>query len=293
MTPQAIVGLALKVSIMLTVFGFGLQATRDDLLYVVRRPGLMARSLVAMFVIMPIVAIMLTSVFHFQLPVVIALIALAISPVPPLLPRKIGKAGGVAPYGLGLMVTAATISILYIPLAAYLIGTYFNKPFDMAPGAVAKLILMSVLLPIAAGMALQNVAPALAERIAKPVGLFAKIFLLVGFLAVIVFALPKSFVLIGNGTLVALIVFIVIGLLVGHFLGGPGPEEQITLSLSTACRHPALAIALAAANVPEEHNVFSAILLYLVLNAIITSAYMFWRRRKIKAAEKTHTQLAV
>jgi bile acid:Na+ symporter, BASS family len=293
MTPQQIVGLALKVSIMLTVFGFGLQATGDDLLYVVRRPGLMARSLVAMFVIMPIVAIMLTSAFHFQLPVMIALIALAISPVPPLLPRKIGKAGGVASYGLGLMATAAAISILYIPLAAHLIGDYFHKPFDMGPMSVAKLILMSVFLPLVAGMVFERIAPALANRIAKPVGLFAKLLLMGGFLAVLVFALPKSFVLLGNGTVAALIVFIVIGLLVGHFLGGPDPDEQITLSLSTACRHPALAIALAAANIPEEHDVFSAILLYLVLNAIITSAYVFWRRRKIKASEQAHTQLAV
>ena len=107
MTPQEMVGLALKVSILrLTVFGFGLQATRDDLLYV-RRPGLMARSLVAMFVIMPLVAIAFrypSSISSFQS--LIALIALSISPVPPLLPRKIREGGGVAPYGLGLMVTA-------------------------------------------------------------------------------------------------------------------------------------------------------------------------------------------
>ena len=263
MTPQEMVGLALKVSILLTVFGFGLQATRDDLLYVLRRPGLMARSLVAMFVIMPLVAIALTSVFHFQLPVMIALIALSISPVPPLLPRKIGKAGGVAPYGLGLMVTAATLSILYIPLAVRLIGNYFHESFAMGPMAVAKLILMSVLLPIAAGILFQRLLPALAERIAKPVGLFAKIMLMAGLLVTLVFALPKSLALIGNGTIVALIAFIIVGLLVGHLLGGPGPEEQITPSLSTACRHPALAIALAAANIPNEHNVFSAILLYL------------------------------
>jgi bile acid:Na+ symporter, BASS family len=295
MTPQELVGLALKVSITLTVFGFGLQATRDDLLYVLRRPGLLARSLVAMFVIMPVVAILLTTIFHFQLPVMIALIALSISPVPPVLPRKIGKAGGVAPYGLGLMVTAATLSILFIPLAVHLIGEYFHKPFAMGPGAVAKLILVSVLLPIAAGMVFQRALPALAKRIAKPVGLIAKILLIVGLLAILVFALPKSFALIGNGTpLVVLIAFIVIGLLVGHLLGGPGPEEQITLSLSTACRHPALAIALAAANLPNEHNVFSAILLYLVLSAIITSAYMFWRRRKIKdSPEHAHTQVTV
>jgi hypothetical protein len=76
----------------------------------------------------------------------IALVALAISPVPPALPRKVNKAGGVAPYGLGLMVTVATLSILYVPLAVNFIGAYFHKPFAMGPGAVAKLIGLSVLL---------------------------------------------------------------------------------------------------------------------------------------------------
>ena len=130
----------------------------------------------------------------------------------------------------------------------------------------------------------------MAERIAKPVGLFAKIMLMAGLLVTLVFALPKSLALIGNGTIVALIAFIIVGLLVGHLLGGPGPEEQITLSLSTACRHPALAIALAAANIPNEHNVFSAILLYLVLNAVITAAYMFWRRRRSKSQRSTRSK---
>lgn len=293
MNPQQIVGLALKVSIMLTVFGFGLEATRGDLLYVIRRPALMVRSLVAMFVVMPLVALALTTIFHFQIPVMIALIALAISPVPPLLPRKIGKAGGVSPYGLGLTATAATFSILFIPLAAHLIGVYFHKPFDMGAVAVAKLVFMSVLLPILAGMAFQRVLPELAKRIAKPVGLFAKIVLMLGFVAILVFALPKSFALIGNGTLAAILVFILVGLVAGHLLGGPGDEERITLSLTTACRHPGVAAALAAANVPNQRNVFSAILLYLVLSAIITGAYVFWRRRSAKASsEQADPQVA-
>jgi BASS family bile acid:Na+ symporter len=281
MTPQEVLGLSIKVSIMLTVFGFGLQATRDDLLYLLRRPGLMTRSLVAMFVIMPIVAVLLTSAFNFQLPVEIALIVLSISPVPPLLPRKIGKAGGVAPYGLGLMVTAATLSILYIPLAANLIGNYFHKPFGMGSGAVAKLVLTTILLPIAAGVVLQRVAPRFAERIAKPVQRVARILLMLGLVAILVFALPKSLSLIGNGTLLALAAFVVVGLVVGHLLGGPDHDSRLVLSLSTACRHPAIAISIATANVPRERAVLSAIVLYLLLNSAITAAYVFWRRRKI------------
>jgi bile acid:Na+ symporter, BASS family len=282
MNPQEIVGLALQASIVLTLFGFGLEATRDDLLYVLRRPRVLVRSLVAMFVIMPLFAVLLTTVFHFQRPVAIALIALAISPVPPLLPRKVTKAGGLAPYGLGLMVTAGSLSILFIPLAVEVIGRYLHKPFAMGPGAVAKLIVLSVLLPLAAGMVFQRVAPDVAARIAKPAGLVAKILLMVCLVAILIFAFPKSLSLIGDGTLLALISFIVVGLIVGHLLGGPGPDERVTLALSTACRHPALALAIAAANIPQERNVVSAILLYLVLNALLTIPYISWQRRKIE-----------
>ena len=51
--------LALQVSVACTVFGFGLKMTVHDLLYLVRRPGLLARSLLAMFVVMPVVAVLL------------------------------------------------------------------------------------------------------------------------------------------------------------------------------------------------------------------------------------------
>lgn len=282
MTPQEIVGIAIKSSIVLTVLGFGLEATRDDLLYVLRRPSLLVRSLVAMFIIMPLFALLLTSVFHFQLPVMIALIALSITPIPPALPRKIGKAGGVTPYGLGLMVTAATLSILFVPVAAHLIGDYFHKPFDMAPMDVAKLIGVTVLAPIALGVLFQRILPAFAKSIQKYVGLIAKILLLLCLVAILIFVFPKSLSLIGNGTLVAILAFIVVGLVVGHLLGGPEPESRVTLSLATACRHPGLALALAAANMPDEHNVLSAVLLYLLLNALITGFYLYWRRRHPK-----------
>ena len=134
MNTQEIVVLALRVSIKLTVFGFGLEGSIGDLLYLLRRPRLLVLSLTAMFVIMPLFAIFLTRVVHFNPAVVIALIALSISPVPPLLPRKMTKAGGIAPYGLGLMVMAATLAILYIPLASDLIGRYFDRDFGMSPG---------------------------------------------------------------------------------------------------------------------------------------------------------------
>lgn len=282
MTPQAIVGLALKASIMLTLFCFGLEATREDTLYLLRRPRVLMLSLAAMFLVMPVIAILLTSLAPFDRAVVIALVALSISPVPPLLPRKVTKAGGVAPYGLGLMVTAACFSIAYIPLAAYLIGRYFNRPFAMGSGAVANLVAVSVLAPLAAGMVFRHFAPTAAGRMAKPLLRIAEIVLLCGVLSILVFALPSVLSLIGNGTILVIAAFVAVGVTVGHFFGGPGPDERVTLALSTAYRHPALAIAIARANFPGERRVFSAILLYALLNTLLTIPYVAWQRKKVR-----------
>ncbi|MCU1532547.1 MAG: hypothetical protein JWO49_2118, partial [Arthrobacter sp.] len=48
MDPAELVKLALQVSIMLTVFGFGLGATVEDVLYLVRHPRMLVISLVSM-----------------------------------------------------------------------------------------------------------------------------------------------------------------------------------------------------------------------------------------------------
>jgi len=53
-----------------------------------------------------------------------------------------------------------------------------------------------------------------------------------------------------------------------------------SLALSTASRHPALALAIAGVNVPDERRVIYAILLYLVVSALITIPYVAWQRRK-------------
>ncbi len=78
------------------------------------------------------------------------------------------------------MVTAATLSIAVVPLATYLLGKYFNRPFAMGPAAVAKLILPTVLLPVAAGMLVRKFLPAIAHRIASPVAHIAGICLIAG-----------------------------------------------------------------------------------------------------------------
>ena len=90
---------AFGLSLAVLVFGSGLSARFADVTALLRRPGLLARSLVAVLVVAPVLAVALVRVFDLNREVAIALVALAVSPLPPLLPNRGEKAGGRADYG--------------------------------------------------------------------------------------------------------------------------------------------------------------------------------------------------
>jgi bile acid:Na+ symporter, BASS family len=280
---KQLVILAAQLSIMVTVFGFGLKATTDDLLYLVRRPRLLTRSLVAMFVVMPVVALVLVRLFNFRLTVEIALIALAISPVPPILPQRQTMAGGHSAYAIGLMAILALLAVVISPLTIQILGWIFNRSLAIAPGAVARLAMMSVLAPLAAGMIVRVVAPKVAASVETPVARMAKVLVPLVVLVLFVAAAPAMWALLGDGTLIAMILFQAIAFAAGHLLGGPDPDHSIVLALSTAIRHPAIALTIAAANFPEQR--FGAtILLYVIVGAFAATPYLAWQRRQMRAA---------
>ena len=277
--------LVLNVSILLTVFTLGLQTSIDDVLSLLRRPSLLLRSLLAMSVVMPLVALALDAAFKFRPAVEIALVALALSPVPPVLPKKELKAGGSSSYGFGLLVIAGLFAIVFVPLALEVVERVFSVPLQLSPGQVAQIILLTVLAPLGLGVLFKSVAPTLAERIARPLSLVATVLLLAGALPILFTKWPAMISLIGNGTLAAIVVFILVGLTAGHLLGGPDPADRTVLALSTASRHPGVALAIVSANFPQAKLVLPAVLLYLIMGAILTIPYLKWRKSKTQVLD--------
>jgi BASS family bile acid:Na+ symporter len=276
---KQLVLLVLQVAIFATVFGFGLQAKLEDLTYVLRRPGLLLRSLLAMFVVMPILVVILVKVFEFRMPVEVILVVLAISPIPPLLPNRERKAGGLPSYGLGLMLVLGVAAIVLTPLLVEVMARVFDRPVTMSPGAIARIVVVMILVPLIAGMIVRALIPRVAAWLQNPVRWAAMGLLVLGVLAVLAGSWSAIWAATGGGTLLAVFAFIVVGLAVGHVLGGPDPEHAAVLALSTACRHPAIALAVASANYPNE-RFGGIILLYLLVSVIAAIPYVKWQRQR-------------
>ncbi|WP_137146876.1 bile acid:sodium symporter family protein [Mycolicibacterium sp. CR10] len=274
-----LVVVAFQISLFVIVFGYGLRAEFDDLLYLFRRPALLARSLIAVLIAMPAVAVALARSFDFVPTVSIALVALAISPLPPLLPSREAKAGGGERYGLGLMVVLAVLSIAWVPLSVQLIGLAFDRTYVVSAGDIAVVTSTSILLPLLIGMVTRRVATHFAVKISAIVEKAGKVLMPVAAVVLLIAVAPDVWRLVGDGTLLAITVFVVTGFAVGHLLGGPEPEHAAVLAFSAACRHPGTALAVAAANYPDE-NLRAAVLIYLAVNIVLGLSYAFWQRRR-------------
>ena len=276
--------LALQASIFALVFALGLSVGMKEATWALRHPRELARVVLAMFVIMPLVAAAMAALLDLNPAVKLALVALALSPLPPLLPNKGIKAGGETSHAVGLLVAAALLAVVVTPVGFAILAERFGLDVAVPTGRVVRVVIFSVLLPLVAGITIHQVAPGLASRLAGPIGKVASLFLVLSFVPILLTTAPAMWSLIGGGTVASLAAFIVVGLAVGHYLTGGREEDRTVLALSTATRHPGVAIALsgavaAATARPEARLAAPAILLYLVLGAVMSAVYLRIRRK--------------
>lgn len=270
--------LALKASIALSVFGLGLKATFMDVTFLLRQPWLLLKSLLAMNVVLPLLVAVLVSLFDLNPAVKTALVLLAVSPVPPVLPKKQFKLGAPESYVYGLLAASALFAIVLVPLTVELLGKALGREVSMPMAAVAKIVLATVLLPLAAGVLVHRLAPSFARQIEPFISGLASVLLAIGLVFILIGMWSGIAALVGDGTLVALAVMTLLGLLVGHLLGGPDPDDRSALALACASRHPGVALAIAEINAPGHKSVTTAVLLYLLVSAVVSIPYTIWRK---------------
>ena len=273
---QQLVIWAFQLSIVATAFGFGLSATTEDLRDLIRQPRRLARCLLTIFIIVPVVAVVLAHAFDFPHAAEVAMIALAISPLAALIPRSLINIGSKP--SVALMAAVAPLSIVIVPLLAVLIGRYLGRPFVVSPLRVAGVVAATVLLPLVAGMAVRAVRPALADRIELPAALIGTVVLRLATLALLVTNLHATWELIANGTVIAIAVLVVVGLAAGHLLAGSDADGGTGLALASGFRHPAVALAITALS--SSQYFAGAIVLYLLLGDIFGLLYTIWRRSR-------------
>jgi BASS family bile acid:Na+ symporter len=288
MTLAEAIPLLISLSIFLMVTTLGLKADLRDATYLLRRPGLLLRSVLSMNIVMVVLAAAMVSLFDLSFATKVAIMVIAISPVPPMLPNKQVKSGGDGSYAVGLLVAQIVLAIVLIPITIALLARYFGLPLQMPVARLLPIVVVSVIAPLLLGMVVQRLAPAFAARLVRPLSISATVLLVVAALPVLFKASDAIWHLVGHGGLAVLLAFAVVGVVVGHMLGGPDPRDRTVLALATSARHPGMALTIASLNFPEHKlEVLAVIACHLVISAAVAAYYDFRIRSGGKSLSPT------
>ncbi|MCJ1959329.1 hypothetical protein [Novosphingobium mangrovi (ex Hu et al. 2023)] len=262
--------LALAFSIMLMVFALALRARVADLGYMVVhwREGLGA--LAAMYLVVPAVAIVLAGWLDISPDVKVALVAIAFSPLPPILPAKQLKMGASAGYATGLLVMATLASILIapwgMPVAAALLKAHAHS---LTPMSVAAPLLVTVLIPLVLGLIARPLLGPHVDKVGGKASRAGTILLLLGVVGLSAGLIPAISHVVGQGTLLVLALAVVAGVLAGYMLGGKEVGNRKALALAAASRHPGAAIAIATHSFPHAAQAPAAIALAAIVSGLV------------------------
>ena len=173
--------------------------------------------------------------------------------------------------------SSAAITLLAWP-AVTRVKTECSRGVRVRPLEVGGQVFVAQLLPLATGMGVRLLRPALADRIAGPLGKGA----LALMLALVVLVLVDGWRALtepGWWPTLAIVLLTVGALLAGHLLGGPEPATRTILAVASAARYPALCFLVIALNYPRM-GVEGVVITYWLLAALARMPYIAWRRRQ-------------
>jgi predicted Na+-dependent transporter len=265
---------------MALIFAIGLGSKASDVAYLLQRPGLLWRSVLAMYVLVPLVSLALVALLPLGPIAKVALLLLAASAGAPLLPKKLGKIGNEA-YVLSLVVLSSLLAIVVAPAWTGLLGRLSGTSLGISPMQMAALLGKGFLAPLAAGMVLRALFPGASQRGSEWLLRIAGVVVAVTAL-VLVIAQLKILLQVKWEGFAALAGLLASGLTIGHWLGGPDPDDRTALALFCATRH--LGITVLVVTAISSRALGAVIVTYIVTSIAITMPYLKWRERASRSA---------
>lgn len=268
--------ITLQIAVAILIFATGLSATREDYYSVWQQPHLLGRALLALYVLMPALAISMALSFDLPRETQMALLFLSVSAGTPLLPKKVLVFGSGASYAFGLAVATTLAAVVTVPVSLELIQPLLPEGMKVKLWEVVLTILRTLIGPLLAGLLFRTLWPVWADRLGEP--LLRGAGMVLGLGAVSIIAVHwRDILTIGLPTLTDFILLVLAGLLVGHWLGGANEQHKTCLAVACSTRHISLAL-LMAGNVRSATSL-ALIASYLLASVLVCTPYIKWRRK--------------
>ena len=238
------------ISVVFMMLGVGLKTTLREVLDVARRVGLVARGVLANFVVVPILVCLSLIWLPLAPEVKLGILLMAAAPVAPMVPPFVDMARGDVAYSVGLMIIVALLSVVLTPLILGLGIPESVGTVELDPLEIVKTLLVAQLIPIGLGIAIRSRSPRWSERLLKFVPTVGQYGLILG-VGLIVISQAKQYLSMSLLAHLVIPLWVIAFLFIGHWmLIGETMPRRRALAVATAIRNVPLAFLIAGQNFP-------------------------------------------
>lgn len=260
-TTDKILALTFIVTCMLSI---GMQTGVSDVRSLVASRGFLVRTLLANFLVVPIVGVAIARMLPLEPVVSGALVLLACTPGGLSTVQFTSKIRGEAHVAGAIVCLLSLLALVVSPLLLHL-ALPSTVRLVIPYGSALLFFLLFVLLPLLAGMLLLDKAPAAAIKLSRPLALVGVV-AFVAFMVVTGDFRKAAAGDIGFAAVGAMLLFILLSMAVGWFMGGPTRDLRQILASSTSMRNAALCLAIVQASSPG-HAVLVPLIAFSLLMA--------------------------
>jgi predicted Na+-dependent transporter len=255
--------LVFAVSSMLSV---GFSYTLRELIEPLRNTRLVLGTLVANFVLVPLLAYAITRFLSLGEAREIGLLLVAVAAGAPFLIKLTQAADGDLALAAGLLVLLVVVTIGYMPIVVPLIA----PDAEVSASSIAMPLVLTMLLPLGIGLFIDARFEEWADRLQPIMNTASSIALAVLLVATILTNWGRILDVFGTGAILAALLFIAGAFVLGYLLGMTGRGTREELGLATAQRNIAAATVVATQSFDDPDT-----LVMVVITSIVTMVVLF------------------
>lgn len=278
----------LFIFIIASMLAIGMQVDAKNLAEIFYEKKLLIKSLIANFVIIPLIGLILIKVIPMKPTLEVAFILLSCAPGGLSAIQFVSKIKSELAYAGEIAFLLSTLSFFISPfIIAFFLPSGVN--FAIPYFKVFWFIVLFLILPMIIGMLVYVRYKNISGKLAKPIAIIGTL----AFFAFIIITLEERQVamqaldleILGLMTL-----FVLLTMVIGWLMGGPKKGTRQILASASSMRNAALALLIvtnAFPNMDYEIPVVAFSALMVLPNMILTSIMMIWNRKKSQPNKET------
>ena len=251
---------AMLVFVLSSMLAMGLDLTVGQIVAPLRNVRLVALSLLVNFVLMPLGALALAALLRLDQPLGVGLLLLGAAAGAPFLPKLAQIAKGNLAFGVGLMVLLMVVTVGYLPLVL----PFLLPGVSVNSANIARSLFLLMLLPLTGALAVKAYFADVAARTKPLLDRLSNLGLIVLVLLITVTNVNNVLAVFGTRGILAGLLFIAIGFVIGWLLGGPDTSTRRVLALGTAQRNIAAALVVGSQSFSDPKVVVMVVVVAIV-----------------------------